>query len=147
MFPIRRSRPSGTTTADTLRGWNTVLDDVFAGFPALATGASRLVPATDVVENDDAWTLRLELPGVRADAVQLNVEKDTLSIRAEKKHESTTEGEQYHRVERSFGVFERRFSLSNAVNADAIEASMADGVLSILLPKQERAKSRTIEVK
>jgi len=124
-----------------------MMDDVFAGFPTLASGDGKLSPAADVSENDDAVTLSLELPGVRSENVQLSVENTTLSIKAEKKQEKSEDTDQVHRLERSFGTFERRFTLSSVIDTDGIEASLADGVLTVVLPKSERAKSREIEVK
>ena len=139
----RQSRPAEVT----FNRFNRMMDDVFAGFPALASGEGKLFPATDVSENDDAVTLSLELPGVRSEQVQLSLEGNTLSIKAEKKHEESENSEHVRRLERSFGTFERRFTLSDAIDPDKIEAALADGILTVVLPKSERAKSREIEVK
>jgi HSP20 family protein len=147
MFLIPRGSSLGLPTAAPFQRLSRVADDVLSGFPAVAAGAGKLVPATDIVEDDDAVTLRMELPGVGSEDLSLNLEKDTLTIRAEKSQEPAAKSGQIHRVERSFGVFERRFSVANTIDADGIEASLADGVLSVRLPKSERAKSRTIEVK
>ena len=70
-----------------------------------------------------------------------------LTIRGEKKQEKETKGTNFHRTERSYGTFQRSFSLPSSVKADAIEAKYADGVLSITLPKAEEAKRKEIEVK
>ncbi len=147
MFLIPNGRRSRPVEVATFSRFNRVMDDVFAGFPALASGEGNLFPAADVSENEDAVTVSLELPGVRSEDVQLSLENTTLSIKAEKKQEKSETTDEVHRVERSFGTVERRFTLSNVIDTDQIEASMTDGVLTVVLPKSERAKSRQIEVK
>ena len=69
------------------------------------------------------------------------------AIKAEKKRDTADNTDRVHRAERSFGALERRFNLSNGIDVDGIEASQTDGVLTVVLPKSERAKSRDIEVK
>lgn len=140
----RRPRPAELTSVSR---FDRMMDDVFAGFPAMAAGEGKLFPVTDVSEDDNAVTLILELPGVGSEDVQLSLENTTLLIKAEKKAEKSESSDQVRRVERSFGTFERSFTLSNVIDTDGIEASLADGVLTVVLPKSERAKSRTIEVK
>ena len=88
--------------------------------------------------------MNLELPGVRLQDVKLSFENGTLTVRATKEREKT---EQRTRLERTFGQFERRFSVPNTIESEKIEASMKDGVLTVVLPKSERSRSREIEVK
>ncbi len=105
-----------------------------------------LAPAADVVETEGEYRVLVDLPGVDAAAIQLRVEKDTLSIQAERKQPAAQAGEAVHRSERSFGTFYRSFTLPTGVDASRVEAAYDAGVLAVKLPKREEAKARTIPV-
>ncbi|HYD43312.1 MAG TPA: Hsp20/alpha crystallin family protein [Anaeromyxobacter sp.] len=105
-----------------------------------------LAPAADVVETEGEYRVLVDLPGVDPAAIQLRVEKDTLSIQAERKQPATQAGETVHRSERSFGTFYRSFTLPTGVDASRVEAAYDAGVLAVKLPKREEAKARTIPV-
>ena len=106
-------------------------------------------PAVDIRETKDELVVLVELPGLDTKDVSVNVEKNVLTISGERNEatEAGDEGSQYHVVERFRGRFERRFRLPQTVSADKIDARLADGVLTISLPKVEAAKPRNIEVK
>jgi len=104
-------------------------------------------PAVDIAEHDDEYLVKVELPGVNKDDVKLTLENNILTIRGEKKQEKETKKENYHRVERSYGTFQRSFTLPAAVKAEKIDASYKDGILIVSLPKAEEAKPKQIEVK
>lgn len=104
-------------------------------------------PAVDIVEQDDAYIVEAELPGLTKDDVKISLEGNILTIRGEKKREQTKEGRNYHRTERSYGSFMRSFTLPTSVRSDKIEATYRNGILTINLPKVEEAKPKTIEVK
>jgi HSP20 family protein len=108
---------------------------------------SSWTPAVDIAEHDDEYLVKVELPGVNKDEVKLTLENNILTIRGEKKQEKETKKENYHRVERSYGSFQRSFTLPAAVKADKIDASYKDGILTVSLPKAEEAISKQIEVK
>jgi HSP20 family protein len=108
---------------------------------------SSWTPAVDIAEHDDEYLVKVELPGVNKDDVKLTLENNILTIRGEKKQEKETKKENYHRVERSYGSFQRSFTLPAAVKADKIDASYNDGILTVSLPKAEEAKPKQIEVK
>jgi HSP20 family protein len=108
---------------------------------------SAWTPAVDIAEHDDEYLVKVELPGVSKDDVKITLESNVLTIRGEKKQEKETNNEDYHRVERSYGSFERAFTLPTTVKNEKIDASFKDGVLKISLPKAEEAKPRQIEVK
>lgn len=105
------------------------------------------LPAVDVKESKDALEISVELPGVDPKDVEVTVEGGVLSIRGSRKFEKAEEGETYHRVERSYGSFERTFTLPSNVNPDKISASYKLGVLHLTLPKREEAKPKAIPVK
>ena len=125
---------------------NRMMDEAIGNLPPLS-GNGSLLPSTDIVEDENAVTLNLELPGVRLEDVKLSFENGTLAVAATKERETSEKTEQRTRFERTFGRFERRFSVPNIIESEKIEASMKDGVLTVVLPKSERARSREIEVK
>ncbi len=136
------------TTATNLRRLNHIFDQAFGtGFsddaPALA---SAWVPPCDIFEDNDALKIVLEVPGVASEDVKLSLENNTLTVRGEKKQVAEETTEKVHRYERSYGVFERSFSLPNSIDAERIEAAYDQGVLTIRLPKAERARPREIPV-
>jgi HSP20 family protein len=103
-------------------------------------------PVTDVSETPESLTLRLEVPGLSREQLRIAVENNTLTVRGEKKQETSSEDETFHRTERSFGAFERWFSLPAYVDTDTVKASLHDGVLSVTLPRREEAKAREISI-
>ena len=105
-----------------------------------------LAPAADVLETEAEYRVLIDLPGLDPSAIQLRVEKDTLSIQAERKQPAAQAGETVHRSERSFGTFYRSFTLPTGVDASRVEAAYEQGVLAVKLPKREEAKARTIPV-
>jgi HSP20 family protein len=142
--------PTRRTTRPALAPFNRLdrlFDEGFAGFPAFTTGDRVLAPATDISESDSAVTLTIELPGVPSQDVNVSLENDVLTIKTEKQRPTVESTDQVRCVERSFGKFERRFNVGKGIDVDGIEASQTDGVLTVVLPKSERAKSRDIEVK
>jgi HSP20 family protein len=104
-------------------------------------------PALDVNESADRYTVYCELPGVKPDQVDVTVNDGVLTIRGERKFYEAQNEDNFHRVERRFGAFQRTLTLPAAVDAGNIAASFADGLLTITIPKAETAKPRRIEVK
>lgn len=103
-------------------------------------------PDVDIAENPDSYEIHAELPGMREEDINLTLNNNVLTISGEKKREVKEEKDNFVRVERSYGKFERSFSLPNNITGDRVAANYADGVLKITLPKAEEAKSRTIKV-
>ncbi len=104
-------------------------------------------PACDIYEDDEAVTLRFELAGVEAKAVEVRFDNGVLTLRGERKLEREDKRENYHRVELSYGTFTRSFSLPGIVDTERIRAESKSGVLTIALPKRAEAKPRSIQVK
>lgn len=123
------------------------LFDTFARSDDEATGLSMWTPTVDIAERDDEYVVRMELPGVRKEDVRITIENNVLTIRGEKKQEQTVSDDAFRRVERSYGSFQRSFTLPVAVRADEIDAVAQDGVLTVQLPKAEEARPKQIEVK
>lgn len=122
------------------------LFDTFARGDEEVSGLSMWTPAVDIAERDDEYLVRMELPGVRKEDVRITIENNILTIRGEKKQEETKSDDGFRRVERSYGSFQRSFTLPSAVRADKIDAVSQDGVLTVRLPKAEEARPKQIEV-
>ena len=112
---------------------------------SLATG--NFVPAVDVYEDAQKVSLKLEVPGIRPDDLDIRVEGRTLTVRGERKFESEEKEENFHRIERRYGSFVRSFTLPATVDTDSIDAQTADGILTISLAKKPEAKPKQITVK
>jgi len=124
-----------------------MFDGFFRGTGDEDYAISSWTPAVDITEHDDQFVVKVELPGVNKDDVKITLENNILTIRGEKKQEKETKKENYHRVERSYGSFQRSFTLPTTVKSDKIDAAYKDGILQIALPKAEEAKPKQIEVK
>ena len=109
--------------------------------------SSYWTPAVDIAEHDNEYIVKMELAGVSKDDVKINLESNILTIKGEKKQEKEEKAKNFHRVERSYGSFQRSFTLPTTVKSDKIDAVFKDGVLSITLPKLEESKPKQIEVK
>jgi len=105
-----------------------------------------LTPAADVYESDADFKVVVDLPGLDGKSIEINVENDTLSVKAERPQPVPAEGEGVHRTERAHGTFFRSFALPETVDAARVEARYEAGVLTVVLPKREEAKPRTIPV-
>jgi HSP20 family protein len=107
----------------------------------------RWVPAMDLVEADDHFLLKADLPGLGEDDVNIEVRDNALTISGERKAEHESRERGWYRVERSFGRFSRSLTLPEGVNADAVEASFDKGVLEVTIPKPEERKPRRVQIK
>jgi HSP20 family protein len=121
--------------------------------PGFADDDSRVVgsswaPAVDIKEEDDRFVIHADIPGVAPEDIDISMEKGVLTIKGERKHEAEEDKEGYHRIERSYGTFMRRFALPKNVNAENISASSKDGVVELVLPKAapEAAQPKKITV-
>lgn len=144
MVPTRRGE-----LANDLMRMNTLVNEVFGSWPFEREGAtlgSTWAPPVDVFENADAIKLVAELPGVKVDDVKISLENNRLTLRGEKKQIAEEKTEKVHRYERAYGAFERTFTLPGIVDNERIQANYQDGILTVTLPKAERAKPREIPV-
>jgi len=110
-----------------------------------APGGRLWAPPVDVVENENELTLRLDLPGVNLQEIDIQLTGETLTLRGERRFERR-EGEGYVHLERPYGTFQRSFNLSVPVQADRVRADYKDGVLTVTLPKEEAVKPRKIQI-
>jgi HSP20 family protein len=134
-----------------VRRLNQMLDQAFNAWPFASESpdfvTSAWVPPTDIFEEPDGIRIMLELPGLRTEDVKLTLENSTLTIRGEKKQVAEESTTKVHRYERSYGVFERSFSLPTTVDPEKVTARFENGVLTVWVPKAEKAKPREIQVK
>jgi HSP20 family protein len=105
------------------------------------------MPLTDIIEEDDKYILRMDLPGIDKKDVKISYANGELTISGERKQEKVSKKATYHRIERAFGKYYRSFSLPEKIVEDKIEAEFKDGQLTITIPKAEDAKPKEIEVK
>jgi HSP20 family protein len=103
-------------------------------------------PAVDIYETEAEIVLKVEVPGIPREQVNVEVDDGTLHLRGERKIEKDVKEESYHRVERVYGTFHRSFALPDSVDADKVRAELRDGVLEIRLGKREQAKPKQIQV-
>ncbi|MDH7500202.1 MAG: Hsp20/alpha crystallin family protein [candidate division NC10 bacterium] len=109
--------------------------------------AAAWAPAVDIYETEDKVVLKAELPGLKKDHIDIQIRENTLTLKGEKKFEKEVKEENYHRVERTYGTFQRSFTLPNTVKQEGIEAIFKDGVLEVSLPKAEEAKPKKVAIK
>lgn len=128
-----------------LREISKILDESFP-LTSTATGGYLWSPSVDLIETADEFIVKTEVPGVLQEDIQITLENDILLIQGEKKAEAKYENETYHRIERSYGAFQRMVTIPQAVKAEEIKATLKDGVLEIHLPKVEETKPKQIKV-
>jgi len=144
LVPIHRMHRNNLTRLhgdidDLFDGFFRGLERPFAGYKAW--------PAIDVAEQDDAIVVRAEVPGCKAQDIDISVYGNTLTISGEKKLSEEKKEKGYYHVESTYGSFRRELSLPTEVDQDKIDATCKDGVLSITLPKAEKAKAVKVKVK
>lgn len=131
------------------REMDRLLEDAFGRGDSSTAAVATWIPATDVREDEFGYTFELELPGLAPEQVEVTTESGVLTVRGEKRAPAPAEGQpvRTHVAERVQGAFRRAFPLPKDVAEERIEASFANGVLTLRLPKVERPKARKIEVK
>jgi len=104
-------------------------------------------PAVDISEDDKEYVIKVELPEIKREGVNVKVESGVLTISGERKLEQEEKGKKYHRIERTYGSFSRSFSLPDDADGDKVTANFKDGVLQVHVLKSEKARPKAIEVK
>lgn len=141
---IRRS-PEGTLAVGSFLGPMSLMDEIeeMASI-AFDTGLS---PKLDLYEENNELVVKADFPGVEKKNLDISLEDDVLTIKAEKKQEKTTEEATYYACERSFGQYSRSISLPSHVDADKVSATFKKGVLEIRMPSAEEPERKQIEIK
>ncbi len=129
------------------------MNRLFSFFPALVSrgnGETGFEGAwtmpLDVYETKDSVVVKAELPGLKPEEIDVSVLGNTLTIKAERKHEAEVTDEQFHRRELAYGLFQRQLELPQAVNAEALQAVYKNGILELTLPRKEEAKPKQVKV-
>jgi len=118
-----------------------------SAFPGEATVPETWVPAVDIFETAEKNVIvKIELPEMKREDIKVTVENNTLTIEGERKFVNASESEKYHRVERGYGAFSRRFSVPASIDASKVDAAYQDGVLTVTLPRREESKARQIPI-
>jgi len=143
---IIRWDPSRELTS--LQGEMNRLFNTFFDTPTSGNGGTsrRWVPAMDLVETEDTYVLRADLPGMGEDDVTIEVENSVLTVSGERKAEHEAKGEGYYRVERAFGGFSRSLTLPEGVDPEAVAATFDKGVLEVRIPKPEQTKPKRVSI-
>lgn len=103
-------------------------------------------PAVDVVETENELSFTVDLPGMKQEDIDVNLENGTLTIKGQRRFEHEENKKGYHRIERSYGSFSRAFALPDTIDTEKLDASYKDGVLTIKAGKREAAKPRSVKV-
>jgi HSP20 family protein len=114
--------------------------------PAGNGGARRWMPPMDLVETDEHFVLRADLPGLTESDVNIELEDNVLTVSGDRKAEHEAKGEGFYRVERSFGSFSRSLTLPKGIDPEAVTAAFENGVLEVRVPKPEQRKPRKIAI-
>jgi HSP20 family protein len=155
MTGLTRWNPFGLTRSDPFRELANLEDritrmfseqpfNLLGGQESLTAGA--FVPPVDVYEDEKSIRLKMEVPGIDEKDIDIHLENNLLTVRGERKMESETKEENYHRIERSYGSFSRSFTLPSSVNPEDVKAGYAKGVLTITLGKRAEARPKQIKV-
>ncbi|MBW2108459.1 MAG: Hsp20/alpha crystallin family protein [Deltaproteobacteria bacterium] len=125
------------------------LDKLFRGLAegVLTEPGAGVFPLTNVTEDKENYYVRAELPGIKAEDLDISVTGDGLSISGERKIAPAGQGARYHRKEREAGTFSRKITLPGQIDVEKAEASCSNGILTVLLPKAEATKPKQISVK
>jgi HSP20 family protein len=128
------------------------MDDLFENFfrgwdRPLSLLGERAWPALDVAEREEALVVRAEVPGMKPEEIDISVYGNTLTISGEKKQAQEDQGDGFYHVESTYGSFRREVTLPTEIDEHKIEATCKDGVLSVTLPKAEKARTLKVQVK
>jgi HSP20 family protein len=122
------------------------IDRLFGRLFDASEATQRWAPAMDLIEAEDHYLLKADLPGMSEDDVAIEFERGILTISGERKAEHADHGEGWHRIERASGRFSRQLSVPDGVDAETVTADFDRGVLSVRIPKPERAQPRRIAI-
>jgi len=125
---------------------NSIFSDFGRSEPADELTAGNFIPAVDVYEDSQKLVLKLEVPGIKQEDLDIHIENQTLTVKGERKFEVNEKEENFHRIERRYGSFVRSFTLPQTVDANAVTANYDAGVLSISLTKKAEAKPKQIKI-
>jgi HSP20 family protein len=112
-----------------------------------AMSVAQWSPLVDITEDEKEYIVKAEIPEMKKEDIKINVHDDVLAITGERQYEKEEKGKKYHKVERAYGSFMRRFTLPVDADGSKVSAEYKDGILNVHLPKSEKAKPKAIEIK
>jgi HSP20 family protein len=139
-------RELGSLQNEVNRLFNSVFDAPHPGGGNGGGTMRRWMPAMDLVETDESFILRADLPGLSEEDIKIEFEDGTLTVSGERKAEHESNNEGYYRVERAVGAFSRSLTLPQGIDPESVTASFDRGVLEVRIPKPEQRKPRRIEI-
>ena len=144
---LMRWRPT-RELLDVREEMNRLFDGFFTGWPERRRGLleGEWAPSIDIAETEEDIVVTAELPGIKLDEVDITITDDILTLKGEKKEENEVKDKNYHRIERSYGSFQRSISLPTGVQGDKAKAAYKNGVLQVTVPKAEEAKPKQIKI-
>jgi HSP20 family protein len=116
------------------------------GFDTDTLSFGEWVPAVDIQETDNEYLVKADLPEVKKEDVKVEYEDGVLTVEGERKMEKEQKGRQFHKIEREYGKFVRRFALPGEIDAAKLSANFTDGVLNVYLPKSQETKPKAVTV-
>ncbi len=146
LVPVKKREADRSSLARLHREMDDLLRGFFDDWDMPFWGGARW-PAVDIAETENDFVVKAEVPGCKAEDIDISVHGNRLTISGEKKTEEEKREKGYYHSERSYGSFRRELNLSSDVDPDKIEAACKDGVLTITLPKSEKAKPIKVKVK
>ena len=140
------ARELATIQSEMNRLFNTFFEPAGGTNGSSPSTGRRWVPAMDLVESEDEFVLRADLPGLSENDVNIELEDNVLTVSGERKAEHEERKEGYYRVERASGQFSRSLTLPEGIDPDSIRANFENGVLEVRIPKPEARKPKTVEI-
>lgn len=122
-------------------------DEFFGGRSEENESTRGISPRVDIEETEQAFILSAEMPGLDKDDVKITFKEGNISVSGEKKDESNIKERHFHRQERNYGPFSRSFSIPGQIQAEKIEATFSNGILTVVMPKAEESKAKEIKIK
>ena len=147
LLPIRRRERERGSLASLHDEMDDLFKDFFSDWDGGPFWSRTRWPALDIAEDENEFTIKAEVPGCKAEDIDISVHGNILTISGEKKQEKEEKGKGYRHTERSYGTFRRDLNLASEVDSNKVEATYKDGILSIKLPKTEKTKAVKIKVK
>jgi len=142
MTLIKYSRPGRNIAG---KHFSDIMDEFFND--AIVNRTSTFTPNINISETEDQFSIEVEIPGMKKEDININVENNTLTISGERKQKTEEDGRRYHRVETNYGAFQRSFQLPDHIDDDSIEASYENGLLQITMGKSEEKLKKQIAIK
>jgi HSP20 family protein len=141
MTLIKHNRPDSDLLG---RRFSDILDDFFTD--AVSTRQSRFIPSIDVAESDKQFEIEVQIPGMKKEDINVNLENGILTISGERSFKNEKEDKKYHKVETRYGSFTRSLQLPESINPESVKATYNDGILSITVDKSEKKSSKKIKI-